>query len=621
MRNLLLLITLSLLVGCDFFVFNPEGNHHVKIDSEPKKLDVSWENSGDTLGVWGDVKLSYDIELDPDASPREVYLYLGEEEVSRVDFGDTLAFESFDLEDGIYKSYLIASASSGTKSLVDRLGGETALAVDSTKYIWVDNDRMDEISIKNFTLRDDGSLKIEWEQYQRPRFTSYEVYEDISSKYRTEITDIDSTSWIDYNYDGRDRDYYIKAKYSKWDNAEGPKKTFSTSREPSSLTDIHRIGSTQIKFEWTKTRYPHPFRSYSIVRYDDLFYPTEQIFTEILEIDKTETQITSPLGSEYFYYLNVSSYPFRDYHDPQSKISDSVRVSVGLKFSDNISDIKMLAYDSTRGRFVVFSEGNLFSLDSSSKEILKSVNIGNYEKIAFSESLNQIVTSKEDKIYVYEGTSFGLIKTIDFSDFYPSLSPARISDLMLDKNGILWYKKREYDYARGAGAIDLNTEQLVDSLNFNDNSDTYFFVHQDAQLFIGNIEEKSGYAIYEYDGTNVKTFRPLDGVSKVRFSPDGDSYYGISNYHDLILKRLSDHKTIWKITLPRDRNSFSVNHEKNNFSYISREEGGMITRSFVEGSVIGKIEYAKTSLRADYFTSNDIVWLRNGFYEEIINLK
>ena len=622
------------MAGCDLFAYKPHGTHRVELSKEPQKLEISWNQSADTLGIWGYVSLKYNFDVAPEAVPLKVFLFLGDQEVSQVNLGNPITFDSSRLKDGIYKSYLIITATSGTGSLADHLGLETNIVVDSTKHIWVDNGKLAQVEITNFTLQKNGPLKIEWEKYPRPRFAGYQIREGTSCYHgciRKEFNAIDSTSWVDYNYDGRPRTYSVWVRdVNVGIIRKGPDKLFQTSRRPSTLSSVQK-GTNEITFKWGKSKYPIPFHAYAISKGTGLSYGIRDLIT-IDDINQTEATVPAALGSEAFYYLNVQSKSEENDVPYFTFRSDTVKVAIGSRFPGDISDISLLRYNDTNGRYFVYdrTQGYLYLIDSGNMNILSSKDIGSHNIYTYSASRNRFVVASENQIKIYDSKSLNLIKTINLKDLYPSITSPRffgLSPLNLSNDGILWYGIARYHspstISIGVGAIDLDTESLIDSLGFDKGEDRYISVKPDGQYFYGNIEEKSGYGLYKFDGTSVSLLYPTGNLLDIRFSPDGQSYYGFKYPGSgtvMELRSLNDNSLTWSITL-QDISGFTVDRKNNRFSYISKTEGGLVTRSFTNGSVISTIDYAKVSTGKAYTITNDIVWLTNGFYEKLKDLQ
>ena len=53
MSKISIVVIFLLLTGRDLFVYKPHGTHYVELSRVPQKLDISWNQSSDTLGIWG----------------------------------------------------------------------------------------------------------------------------------------------------------------------------------------------------------------------------------------------------------------------------------------------------------------------------------------------------------------------------------------------------------------------------------------------------------------------------------------------------------------------------------------------------------------------------------------
>lgn len=635
-----ILIIFIFLYGCELFVYEPEGEHYVDLSEEPGVVNVFWEESGDTIGVWQKAKLHYNFSVEPQVTPLQVFLYLDGTEISSATNGEPLKFNSYDLEDGIYKAYLILVATSGTESLADRLRLETTIAVDSTKHIWVDNGELGQVAIKDIKLQENGSLKIEWEKYQRPRFARYEIRQSLGCSFsciKATIDVADSTTWVDLEYDGHPRSYWIWTKDFAGRRQNGPRKYFETSRRPSSFVDA-RAENCEITFSWTKSVYPLAFDSYSILRASTTEYPWDaRSLVSVDDLNQTQAKVSAALGSEITYYLGVQS---------KSAImrSDTIRVPVGLRFPNNMSDIGLLKYNEDLDQYFAYdrTQGTIALLDASNMEILSSNQVKPAKapggrSFTYSENRNQFVVTVENLIKVFDTNSLKLIKTLDLNDLYPSTYLPRLYDsnkIFLNDNGVLWYTLASYQYPyrrpKGTGALDLDSETLIEELHFPKSKNGFFSVHPEGKLFYARIDEKSGNSFYKFEENSVISVFSPNGSNDIHIRDDGNYYYQITypgssgdsenDNPKIEFKPLTSNRAFWSVNIG-DISTFTLDKKSNRFSYVSKSEGGLVFRSLNDGSIIEKIDYPKVSTGKTYYLTHDIIWLRDGYYSRIENMR
>lgn len=643
-RVFLVTALLLFITACDTLVYSPNKENYVEIDAEPAPLQISWNEEPETLGVWDRVTIGYDVDIEVDLFSLEVFLTLNGDVVAEASEGQPLVWDTTTMQDGIYNASLVATARSGTGSLAERLGAEKSITFNTEKKVWVDNGEMDQIEAPEFTLLEDGSLKLEWEPYNRPRFKGYSVSEyEICADgcQRAFIGAPDSTSWIDLNYDGRDRSYAIRAvDLRRRGSKPGEKATFSTPVRPTAVVDVTSQNTSETIISWEKTKFPLSFFSYSIVKNAQ---PEPGIdpgtLAEIFDVEQTSTTIPTPLGTRNRFYLSTkSASPFdssTEFYEPSSL--NPVDITVGQTFGSDISKVRFMLYNSRSQHYLMYADGILFLLDESTLEIIKSREVESasdpltMQFLAFSKARNEILFADNPVLRIYDMSTLQIKKEIDLREIYTDVDFPLISNMRLDDTGNLWYAtgyrvSYRYWYRRGIGAMNVDTEQKLSGTHFDVRGKSYGDVHPGGEYVIAYIEDIwRDPGIFKYvDGTLEHFYSPLT-VNASGFLEDGISYVGLStsgpDLETIEVRTIEGNSLVWSMTFPDDHRGYSHNLEENHFSYVSESEGGLIVRSLDDGSLLEKVTYEKVALDERYHALNDFVWLNNGIYEWIDELK
>ena len=617
------LLVLALFISaCDIFTYKHDKTNFVEVDSEPGNLEIFWETLPDTLVIWDELTINYDIKIDVDIRSLDVYLLIDDQPVATNRAGDPIVWDSRKTSNGIKKATLSAVARTGTGSLGDNIGVEKSISFTDSKYFWVSNGMLSMVRELEFTLLENGALKLEWEEYNQPRVKGYSVMESTTCPpgcERVYLDSPDSTSWIDYNYDGRDRTYSIKTiDFRSGGDVEGRNATFSTNVTPTELINVETTGNSETKFTWERNRFPYSFYSYNIASKEN--HGNYVTIAEVDDIDQTEAIIPTPLGTwDYFHFYSKSVSQYGN----TTKI-DTVKVRVGKLFDEDITNIRLLKYDEATQTYFLSSESHIYLFDANTLEMILSKEIVYSSFYTHSETRNQFVITFDSIVQIFDTTTLQLVKEIDLRNLYPDLEMPLISQLRLDNGGMLWYSRgyrigNSSYYSRGLGAYNIETNTLLSNFHTNTHGDGYGTIHPDREYFIARIQSiSSDPSIYRVTSENSFMFHYTPAISRpVNFIDDGSRYFGFNGqFTELHVRTTADDVEIWKISLPPDFKSFNHNVTRNKFSYISESEGGLIIRSFDNGSIIETIDHAKVALDQNYQPVKDVIFLYNGLYEK-----
>lgn len=635
-RVILVAISLLFITACDNLVYSPDKENYVEIHPEPTPLHISWNQAQETIGVWDRVTIEYDVDIEVELFSLDVFLSINGDVVAEAKEGKPLVWDTTTLRDGLYEASLIATARSGTGSLAERLGAEKSITFNTEKSIWVDNGDMDQLKAPKFTLLENGSLKLNWESYTRPRFKGYSIIEkgicDEGCE-RVLIEAADSTTWIDLNYDGRDRTYAVDVvDMRRRGNGRGKEATFSTSISPTSILNITSQNNSETLVTWEKSKYPLSFFSYSII---DNFHPDHnpKVISEITNIEKTSTTFPTPFGTRYRFYLATISVSPLDsngaFYIPSSTIP--IDVSVGQTFGQDISKIRFLHYNKQNQNYLMYADETLYLLDGSTLNILDSqdvISLGTtltMRFISYSEVRGEVVFADNYILKIHDMTTLELKKEIDLRNIYPDIDFPLASNLQLGDDGILWYSTgykyyNSYRYTNGIGAINIDSEEKISGTHYDSGRTGLGSIHPNGELIIAYIEElwrDPGFFRYK-NGSLEHVYSPLSAAA-AGFLKDGTSYLGLSTsgpeYESIEVRKIEDNSLTWSMRFPDDHRGYTHNIEENHFSYVSESEGGLILRKLTDGSVIDIISYDKVSLDESYHVVNNLVWLNNGIYE------
>jgi len=260
-----LLAAFGLWAGCDALSFSPSPEiPFTEVDPTPGTLTLELTTSSDTLGLWGNATLTYDLDTLGTGPVDSVRVQIGDH-TTTLPPGRPFTLATTDLSDGVYPFRLTAYASSGTGSIADAYGREQVVA-EIARVAAIDNAPPQPVAVRAVEP-EDGMLRIRWEQYPRFNFQAYRVLRETSAggerRIVSTISDRDVTSWSDPQFIGGTARYLIEVVAGDGRRADGPvlERAFPV---PVLLNaEINSEGQAQV--QWSGTRFPGALGRYEVI--------------------------------------------------------------------------------------------------------------------------------------------------------------------------------------------------------------------------------------------------------------------------------------------------------------------------------------------------------------------
>ena len=277
LRNITFLFAFSLaFMQCEY---SPTGSNFQYREIPEPLLYIDLNASTDTITVWGQATLSYNLDL------------LGRSFYEGELLLDNLQIHTFYEPSGSYSfstnTYLLDTlslvingySSTGSNSLADLTGIEY-LFFEREYTLIIDNRPPQALSIVDVTS-ESGELVITWEKFEGNGFVRYNINKGrpqsggyINEQHLYSSFDINQTSMVDTTYLGGPA-YYGVNIISDLGYAEG---VFAFYEEPKPQfypsTDTNYTG---IPLSWSPCRYPQNFSEYNIQVDNEVIFSTESI--------------------------------------------------------------------------------------------------------------------------------------------------------------------------------------------------------------------------------------------------------------------------------------------------------------------------------------------------------
>ena len=185
-----------LVLQCDDMTFSPEKENKIYVPQEPVDITMMLEGSKDTLNLWGDVILKYELYLN-NRRFKEVRMYIDGKYQGK-SFSQTAypSLRTTYFEDGLHKLTIEVAVYSGSGSLADRLKMEEIMASFNIP-VYIDNTQPDPVSTTTYGLYN-GRLRISWPEYTRKNFQEYLVYRILNGgeeSLQSKILNSDQNYW------------------------------------------------------------------------------------------------------------------------------------------------------------------------------------------------------------------------------------------------------------------------------------------------------------------------------------------------------------------------------------------------------------------------------------------
>jgi len=302
-----------LLLTCEY---SPTGSNYQHKEIPEPILYIDLNSSTDTIAVWGQATLAYNLDL----LGRRFYegeILLGNVRIHS--FNQPIGYHSFNTDDYISDTLSLiikGYSSSGSNSLAD-LAGIEYLYFEREYTLIVDNRPPEPLSIVDIST-ESGDLVITWGKFEGNGFVRYNIYKGqpqsggyINEQYLSSSFNENQTSLIDTTYLGGPA-YYRVDIISELGASEGafilhdePKPQFYTS------SDTNYIG---IPLTWSPCKYPQNFSRYDILVESEVIFSTEIINdTSFFDTgrwfgDAIEYTLDVVLKDNYLWYNNTHDY-------------------------------------------------------------------------------------------------------------------------------------------------------------------------------------------------------------------------------------------------------------------------------------------------------------------------
>lgn len=619
------ILFLILLSGCDALVYSPEGDHFVAVSQEPAHLQVNWSLAPDTVNAWGTISFQYDVASDV-GNDVLIGLVIADTLMTSVEFGEALTFNTKTKTDGHYPVQLVAIARSGTGSLADVLGGEFQAALTDPKTLRIDNGPIGSVPITSFEQLEDGSLKMTWQQYARPRARGYAIRETTTCAgycARVSYLPIEQTSWIDMAFDGKRRSYSIIVLDTIWQSyGFGPTSTVEVGYPPISFTVAQAEGYDDVQLRWTESNYPNVFESYQIVKKNG-FGNLIPIAT-ITDIHQTDISFPTFLGTRETWYLAITTT-----NDPASSgyknIMDSLLVETGrplgpIGHSSNVlvHNADMNTYFQHTGSEIRLLDANLMPLQT------REVPTGYLTTFNLSMDKRYYVLTSYSDVTIVDVRTLEEVSRFSLRGAYPHLNTPHphLTLPVLDHQDRLWYQTAYFSSTssvlytnRGVSVVDTKTGRAISELERYTHGTSVLSVHPDGTRVLGRLADGDDISLYQWQSSKWNQIREYSG-SVYTFMPDGESLFMRSNL-TLSRKGVELNETRMSFNLPADFILFSYDHIEGHFSYGSETLGAYEIRSMTDGSLLHTIPLQSLVKNGTYRFSNGLLWTRTGLYEEI----
>jgi len=618
------------LTSCNIFEFEPKGESYVEIDQELAVFDVEWEEMADTLDVWDSINFSYQVD-DSDNLISLVGLAIDDVIVAEAPVGQRIWLDSRTISDGIYPMQLVALGSSGTGSLLDKLEGEYQIISTSTKYIYIDNGPLGTVEIDQFTLNEDGTLMMQWEPYERPRFGGYTIRdvtycdEYIPNCYGGYAPD-GITSWTDEAYDGNDREYVIVMHDRRSNSAPsiGDPSKFTDGPPSTKFTEIIEPRPGTIQLHWSPTVYPKSFFYYTIE-----MQSLNGDYTELgsfRDINQTQLEYDIPLGTKAYIVLTTvrDSYPDRD-----KFYADSIFVENGRSFTQHGHVTNFVKFLPQLNHYLVLQEDNLMLLSGDSLNMLEQVSINSGSSADFnfrvSNDLSSFVVVQGTQVKIYSTENLAVLHHFHIGEYYPGLSNVQLSNPILDDNNNFWFNLGPNT---GTKVLNLQTMQKVDYQIPAGSNHFVSDVHPDGNRFLGRLPSIPGSGsmnqyTFDSDGETVliKNYSPNFSL-EAAFSRDGSIVYTTDEYNHVIGNDTYSHAEVVNLELPwtlEETVNLDVNQKM--FYYWNLDKARYELRSLDDGSMRDHFWIGQFQSRSGIRFEHKIVWFENGMYQFIDELR
>lgn len=309
--------------------YSPSGSNYNELSDEidPITYNISITPSlevNDTIKVSGGININYNFDIG-DKELDEFRMWLDEDSSRNLanaswhELKETIWFDTRHFDDGLHSLNFKVKTSTGTESITDKMR-LNRVEWKVTMPIWFDNAEVSSVPVTSIERRD-GSLKIEWEKYERPNFQnynlwrgSYNIINNFESHYSVNNDRKENQSFnsvFDAAYIGGVAHYQIYVLDNNHNGAASTPVKYEDSYPQIIKADTV---NNQIRLTWSQCRYPSNFGEYKL---ENRYSNDSWTFDNISDTTFTDVLYTGANEIEYILTTIPSYVP-----DPRATIFD-----------------------------------------------------------------------------------------------------------------------------------------------------------------------------------------------------------------------------------------------------------------------------------------------------------
>lgn len=402
------LFLIAVLVPSCIFESDDENYKVVDPTATITPIQIDLELQDDTVDVFGQTFFKYDIKgFEP---ARNYIITFFTEKVAGTpwlsEFKGEIEYHP-EIDSGYVKATLRVETRSGTNSLADQLGLEKIVFERSwILNIYTKLPREPKITSIG---RENGSLKVSWEKYDKINFHSYMVIRIKGSKYTVEktIADPDSSFYFDNAYVGGEVMYSVVTKVKGGGFSSGPFETYND-ENVATLVKYERADNNNTKISWSASRYPDNVGRYDI--YEGIFPNStgDLIYSTTNPLD-TVFAFLSRFGKPA--YIKVFTYSKLNNPDPEFVSSNDMEYLNGEK----IEPYENIFFAATKNRYFT-RDKNFINAYSLNNELINKVEIpAPMNLFSVTKNERELIGVYENKLYSWDAVTLQLNYVQDLS--------------------------------------------------------------------------------------------------------------------------------------------------------------------------------------------------------------
>ncbi len=312
---------------------------------------------------------------------------------------------------GIFQLRLTVYSISGSGSLADKAGVENVIYLKEWP-VTVNTQTPDPLPITSIS-RANGSLKIEWEKYALPKFSSYTLIRTTANSYDVKhIHDPDSNFYYDEEFLSGSADYSITlVADAGTSNVPGPLSSYTDTTTAHLVA--HEIVSNQfVKLTWNRGAYPANVKRFEVRISESSNFSNGFVIHDSFTTTDTTATIAAVLGKKFYFFVRSS--PSIDDFDENQVIKASTFIS-----GETFSPYDQIRFSSTANRFYTLSSNQLTAYSMTDCAEIQTYNVNTSNGFPFDVNLDGdkvvAVQGNNRQAVVYNAVTFLPISQIDLS--------------------------------------------------------------------------------------------------------------------------------------------------------------------------------------------------------------